>query len=116
METAEIPQIKLAKVGGRRERKKGGLAWFGRGAGGSFSGATGGLGGFSGLGGLSLLAKSGVAVLLSVLGAGAYNVGQGMTPALDVAGHKQSLFASKDAPATATVDASAAAPAVPSGL
>src|SRR4051812_17345858 len=113
METVEIPQIKLAKVGGRRERKKGGLAWFGRGAGGSFSGATGGLGG---LGGLSLLAKIGVAVLLSVLGAGAYNVGQGMKPVLDGAGQKPSLFASKDAPATSTVDASAAAPSVPSGL
>lgn len=58
---AEIPEIKLAKVGDKREKKKGGLAWF-EGAGkGTFTGATGGAGagGGAGSGILSFLDRFG---------------------------------------------------------
>lgn len=76
---AEIPTFKLAKVGAKRERKKGGLPfWWGARSAGSFSGAYGGgaVGGI--LGGLG--AKIGVAVLAGVLGAGAFGLGRTLAP------------------------------------
>jgi hypothetical protein len=52
VEMANVPEIKLLKVGKERERKRAGGAWFGlRGAGSGFSGAIGGAGA-GGLGGV----------------------------------------------------------------
>lgn len=80
METAEIPNFKLAKVG-KKDRKKGGLP-FGLGGGGSGSGFAGALGGSgSGAGALgALLSKAAVMLVVGMLGVGAYNVGKGMAP------------------------------------
>lgn len=76
----DVPQIKLAKVGKDRDRKRGGLGWLGsRGAGSGFGGAVGGAGagGFMGTG--MSLAKLLVALLLSgVVSAGAWQAGHMM--------------------------------------
>ncbi len=90
METLEIPQFTLAKVGPRREkdkeRKKGG-AWFWLNGGGAGTGGIGGLGagagggGFAGLLGLSgLAAKALVVLVLGGLALSAYNLGRSLAP------------------------------------
>ena len=94
----QIPEFKLAKVGVKRERKKGGIPlWFlGRGAS-RFSGAYGGgaLGGV--LGGLG--AKIGVSILAAALGAGAYGLGKTLAPnEAKLAAAKQSKLFADGAP------------------
>ncbi len=92
MQTADIPNLKLAKVGKDREKKRGGAAWLsGSASRGGFSAALGGQGGGSGflaflenaLGArfALLLPKLLVAMLISSLGAGALVVGKSVKSA-----------------------------------
>jgi hypothetical protein len=67
----DVPNIRLAKVGKDRERKRGGAGWLGaRGAGSGFGGAVGGSGAGAGFAGMSA-AK----VILSLVVAGSVSAG-----------------------------------------
>ena len=99
-EAPEIPDFKLAKVGERRKRRRGGaLPLFGQGAG---RGVAGSIGSMEGGGGLmaalsSMGGKIAVALLAGALGVGAYGVGKVMAPDAGrfAASKKPQLFASK---------------------
>ena len=102
MQTRDVPQIKLAKVGKDRERKKGGLPWWlgGKGAPSSFAGATGGAGagGAGGLaGGLSpalvaLIPKLAIATMISAVAGGAWLFGKATMP-VSARHHRPRAFA-----------------------
>ena len=102
MDTIEVPNFKLAKVGKEREKKRGGGGWLGaRGAGSGFSGAVGGAGaGAGGLMGTGMsLAKLLMILLVSgVVSAGAWKMG-GMFvgDASDGKPAAAKVFADKDA-------------------
>lgn len=91
METADIPQINLSKVGKKREKKKGALPWWlgGKPQPGSFLGAVGGSGAAGGEAGLlaglspelaAMLPKALVALLISAAVGGAAMVGRAFKP------------------------------------
>jgi nucleotide-binding universal stress UspA family protein len=106
MDTTQVPEFKLAKVGKKRERKKAGVFWTGGGSGGAFTGATGGMG---------VLAIKGAIILgMAVLGAGAYNVGMSMAPKSGALS-KPKAFASKEVK-DASAGAAVVGPAPASGL
>jgi len=116
MQTAEIPQFTLAKVGPRRdrERKKGGM-WFWLNAGGATPGGVAGLGTEAGTGGLtgllgltSLAAKAAVALLLGALAVSAYNLGRSLAPEQPQDGIR--AFVPRDKPAGADALASGSSP------
>lgn len=127
MDTATIPEIKLAKVGkDKEERKKGGAAWLGEGAGkGVFTGATGGAG--SGSSVLSflesvlgrqlamLLPKLLVMAMIGVLGFGAVSVGRavramGESKGKGAAPKKAFATKAKDSDASVMVESQGRAP------
>lgn len=69
---ADIPNFKLAKVGDRREKKRGGIPLFGGGAGGGgFMGATGGAGLLGGI--TNVVLKAAILSLITSVGLGAYS-------------------------------------------
>lgn len=107
MDTTQVPEFKLAKVGKRREKKRAGAFWLGGGGGGGFAGAVGGSG--------VLAFKAALLALLAVMCVGAYNVGSSMAPAKKGALQKPKTFASKDIAAAPSAN-NAASVALPSGL
>lgn len=78
----DVPDLKLARVGAKREKKRAGAGWLsgGRGAGSAFSGVAGGAGAGGGVFGTGMsLAKLLVVLLVSGgLSAGAWQVGNMM--------------------------------------
>ncbi len=118
-QSVEIPKLKLAKVGKRRERKKGGAAWLGGGAGGpGFSGAVGGgaagaAGGMFGGSGSAIVdllevimgrglatvfCKALVVALVAGLGVGAVSVGRALKAIAERPAAKAAVFIPKTAP------------------
>lgn len=100
--SVDVPNLKLAKVGKDREKKRGGAGWFGaRGAGSAFSGAAGGAGASGGLLGTGMsLAKLLTILLVSGgLSAGAWQVGNMMAGSSAAGGPAApKVFAEKDGP------------------
>jgi hypothetical protein len=96
---AEVPNLRLAKVGKDRERKRGGGGWLGaRGAGSAFSGATGGAG--AGMAGAGMSFGKILAILLVTGGisASAWKIGNVISANSAAAkpAAAQKLFADKD--------------------
>ena len=98
----DVPDMKLAKVGSKRDKKRGGAGWFGaRGAGSAFSGAAGGAGAGGGIfgAGMSLAKLLTVLLVSGGLSAGAWQVGNMMASNNSAGGGPApKVFADKEGP------------------
>ncbi|HXT00795.1 MAG TPA: hypothetical protein VN915_08995 [Elusimicrobiota bacterium] len=88
----DVPDLKLARVGAKREKKRGGAGWFGgRGAASAFSGAAGGAGGA----GMSLAKILTILLVSGGLSAGAWQLGNMMSGGSTTGNAAPKVFADK---------------------